>query len=728
MKKLVFSILLSGLLLNVNAQQGLELADFVSRPVFQAETPGKIVPLNDGKHYARLEEDGTKIVKYSFTSPKPVGVLVDVSSLKGASIESIEGFTFSPDGSRALVYNNSNRIYRRSFIADYYVIDIERREVEPLSKNGPQRDATFAPNGYSVAFVRDNNIFIKNLRFGTENQITFDGAKDTIINGAADWVYEEEFAFTRAFDWSADSQELAYIKFDESQVKQWTLQYYKGSYPEYKEYELYPGEYTYKYPKAGTANSVVSVHVFNIQNRTTKKMDIKGDDIYIPRIQWTNEPGQLAIVMLNRRQDQLDLLLANSSSGLTRSIMTDRNSRYVSEDCIKGIYFLPDGKHFVYKAQLDGYFHLHLYSLDGRKVRQLTKGNWDVTDYYGYDAASRLFYFQAAARSPLRREVYSVNFDGTKMTPVAAKEGTNKATFSSDFSYYVHEFSSASQVPVYQVLDKKGKLQYVINDNNYLKAKLASYKLPNKEFFTFRTEDGVELNGWMIKPLDFDQNRKYPVLMVQYGGPDSQEVLDMWEMGWEYYLAMKNYLVVCVDGRGTAARGEEFSKQTYMKLGRLESDDQISTARYLSQQSYVDANNIAIWGWSYGGFISTLCLSRSDLFKAGIAIAPPLNHKFYDTAYTERFMRKPAENPSGYAFSPIEMAENLHGRLLLVHGTVDDNVHIQHTYEFVDKLVQAGKQFDLFIYPNRNHFIRGGNTRLHLYQMKFDFLERNLKN
>lgn len=729
MTRILLCILISTLTFCVSAQEAsLELADFVAKGTFSPKNPGKIQAMQDGLHYTRLEAGGTKIIKYSFASPTAIEVVAEIPKLKGSAITNIQDYVLSDDETKILAYTNRQNIYRRSFSADYYVIDIARKEIEPLSNKGPQQAATFAPNGYSVAFVRNNNIYIKNLRFQTEAAITTDGAKDTLINGVPDWVYEEEFRFNKAFEWSPNSEEIAYLKFDEAAVRQWQLQSYKASFPENMDYELYPGEYSYKYPKTGTANSKVSVHVFNIRQRTTKKMDIKGDDVYIPRITWTKSPGELAVIVLNRRQDQLELMLANSSSGVTRSILTDRNSRYIADAVLDNINFLSDGKHYVYMTELDGYMHLHLYSLNTGKVRQLTKGSWDVTAYYGFDEASKLFYFQAAAKSPLQREVYSIKMDGSGMTALAADKGTNDVLFSKDFSYYLSEYSSATKPPVYSIYNKKGKLQYLLEDNAELNKKLSNFKLPAKEFFSFKTEDGVELNAWMIKPEGFDANRKYPVLMMQYSGPESQEVLDKWEIGWEQFLAGKGYLVVCVDGRGTGARGEEFRKQTYMNLGKMESDDQIAAARYLGTLNYVDASRIAIWGWSYGGYISALSMSKSKLFKAGISVAPITHWKYYDTAFTERFMRMPKENPKGYSSSsPIDLADNLSGRLLLIHGTMDDNVHIQNSYEYADKLIQAGKQFDMFIFPNRDHSIRGGNARMHLYQMKFDFLEKNLK-
>jgi dipeptidyl-peptidase 4 len=729
MKRLTFVTILIALVSGLAAQtRAVELEDFTVRGTFAPVHLSGLRSMNDGAHYTVLEEKGTKIVKYAYASGQKVEVLADIPNLKNTPIQSILDYEFSNDETKLLVHTNRENIYRHSFKADYYVIDIARKEIEKLSENGPQQAALFAPNGHSVAFVRNNNIFIKNLRFKTEAAITTDGSTNNIINGVPDWVYEEEFSFSRAFDWSPDSEELAFMKFNESEVKEFSFPLYKASFPERKDNELYPGSYTYKYPKAGEVNSVVSVHVFNIRNRTTKKVEVGGADVYIPRIKWTTKADQLGIVTLNRRQNHLDLHIANPASGVARVIFSDRNDRYVSEDVLDNIKFLEDGRHFVYVGELDGYNHIHLYGMDGRKVNQLTKGNWDVTKYLGFDARNRLFYFQAAGVSPLQREVYSVRMDGTRMTRLTPLDGTNEAWFSRDFGFYIHHFNSASTPPVYTVFNRSGRQLRVIEDNKTLTDKVKGFSLAKKEFFSFTTSQNVELNGWMIKPLDFDASKQYPVLMTQYSGPNYQSVLDKWEMGWEQFLASKGYVVVCVDGRGTGARGEEFRKQTYLHLGRYESDDQISVAGYLGSLPFVDASRIGIWGWSYGGFITALSMSKCEMFRTGIAVAPVTDWRFYDTVYTERFMRQPRENPSGYtANSPLNLAGDLHGRLFLIHGTADDNVHYQNVMEYSDRLVQAGKQFDMFIYPNRNHGLRGGNTRLHLYNMMFEFLEKNLK-
>ncbi|MGQ1948503.1 S9 family peptidase [Geofilum sp. OHC36d9] len=725
---LLWAIILSVVTTNAQKKQ-LTLENFVTDYTFKPKNIPGLKSMNDGEHYTVLEANGSKIVKYAYATGKQVAVIADIPGLKESPITSIADYEFSLDESKLLVYTNRTNIYRRSFTADYYVIDIQRHEIEALSENGAEQVATFSPDGIKVAYVQKNNIYIKNLRFETTNRITDDGEFNHIINGVPDWVYEEEFGYNKAFDWSPDSEELAYVKFNETEVKEFSFPLYEASYPSYKAFELYPGEYKFKYPKSGSVNSAVSVHVFNLRHRTTKAIETGLESGgYIPRVMWTNSPDKLAVVRLNRQQNQLDLYIANPASGVANVIFTDRNQRYISEEVLDNIKFLPDGQHFVYVGELDGYNHIHLYTMAGKKVQQITSGQWDVTSYLGYDSRKKTFYFQAAAQSPLRREIYSIRRDGTKMTRLTPRDGFNTTLFSRDFKYCINQFSNTTTPPVFTVYNQSWKPIRTIEDNAGLNALTNEYDLPAKTFFTFTTQEGESLNGWMIKPMNFDKTKKYPALMTQYSGPNSQEVLDKWDMDWAYFLASKDYVVVCVDGRGTGARGEDFCKQTYMQLGLLESDDQISTARYLSGLSYIDAQRIGIWGWSFGGYMTTMALSRSDLFRVGIAVAPTTDWKFYDTAYTERFMRSPKENPSGYKnTSSLQMADKLNGRLFIIHGTADDNVHFQNTMEYVDRLVQADKQFDMFVYPNRNHSIFGGNTRHHLYKMMFDYLEKNLK-
>lgn len=705
------------------------LEDLNKNNTFRAKSVSGLESMNDGIHYTTLENKASKIVKYAYATGKEVSVLMDLEKIKDCPIPYIQGYELNNDESKILVYNNKKDVYRRSFTADYYVYDLKSKEIKPLSEGGNQQVATFSPDGHMLAFVKENNIYISNLRFGTVAPITNDGEINKVLNGIPDWVYEEEFSYNKAMEWSPNSTELAYVRFDESEVKEYSFPLYKGSQPALEEYALYPGEYTFKYPKAGQANSDVSVRVFNIKNRTTKTMTISStEEYYIPRIRWTRQDGMLGILRMNRLQNQFDLLIANTASTLTKNIFTDRNKYFVEETVLDNLTFLDDGKHFIYVGELDGYNHIYLYSMAGMQVRQITKGKWDVMEFYGYDTQKKMLYYQAAQNSPLEREIYAVDLNGKKKYKLSENKGTNDAVFSSSFKYFVNTYQSNSTPKQITLHNQDGKLIRTLEDNADIKNKIKEYQISPKEFFTFKTSGGIVLNGWMVKPLNFDPNKKYPVLMTQYSGPNSQQVTDTWGIGWEQYLAAEGYLVACVDPRGTGARGEEFRKSTYMQLGKLESDDQIEAAKYLGSQSYCDAERIAIWGWSYGGFMSASCLSKGEgTFKVGIAVAPVTNWRYYDSVYTERYMRRPQENAKGYdENSPVNMADKLTGRLFLIHGTADDNVHYQNTMEYVDQLVKADKQFDMFVYPNRNHNIAGGNTRMHLYQMMSDYLKRNL--
>lgn len=731
MKHITYIFLLSVFCtLSFGQTKNIELEDFTRKGTFQPQSIAGLQPMNDGRYYTILEDDGTKIVKYSYKTGKKEEVIFDTGNIKRNpdSVKHITGYEFSPDESKILVYNDVERIYRRSFLARYYVYDRRYRELIPLADEGKQQVPSFSPNSLMVAYVKDNDIYLKKLRFGTTSAVTDDGEKNRIINGIPDWVYEEEFDYNRAFEWSPNSEDLAFVRFDESAVRQYSFPLYQGMYPQREEYALYPGRYEYKYPKAGEENSKVSVHVFNVKNRTTKTMDIGNpEEAYVPRLRWTPDPDKLGIIKLNRLQNELELYVANPASGVSNVLLTVREDKYIAENVLDNILFLPDGEHFVYVGQEDGYNHIHLYSMAGIQIRQVTSGSWEITDFYGFDADNEVFFFQAAKESPLQREIYSVDMEGKDLKRLSPAKGYSSAKFSSDFSCFINTWSSSSEVPQIAVYENDGDLVRVVEDNSALKEKLSEYEIPQKEFFTFETSEGVELNGYMIKPVGFDKSMQYPVLMSQYSGPGSQEVLDRWQMNWEQYLASNGYLIVCVDGRGTGARGEEFLKTTYLKLGRYESDDQIETARYLGSLPYVDASRIGIWGWSFGGYMSSICLSKSDLFKVGIAVAPVTNWRYYDTIYTERFMRTPQMNPKGYDNNiPINMAGDLSGKLFLIHGSADDNVHFQNTMEYAEKLIQADKQFDMFVYPNRNHSIYGGNTRHHLYDMMSRYIFNNL--
>ena len=733
MKKLFLLFCLVALTLGIKAQNQVTLRD-VSRGTYRASNIYGIKPMLDGQYYTQISPDRKRIVKYSFKTGKQVEAIFDVEKARDCTLKYFDDYIMSPDEKLILIQTKTRSIYRRSFTAEYYIYNVKNNTIEPLSKNGPQQVPLFSPDGFQVAFVRNNNIFLVKLLFGnSESQITKDGEYNKVLNGIPDWVYEEEFGFNRAFDFSADSKMIAYIRFDESQVPMYKFPLYKGMNPEYTEFATYPGEYTYKYPKSGEVNSTVSVHTYDIKSHVTRKMDLPLDkDGYIPRIKFTSDPEKLAIMTLNRHQNRFDLYMANPKSALCKVAIRDESEQYIKEDEYSNIKFYPEN--IVLMSERDGYNHLYLYTIGGNLVKQITKGKFEVKSFLGWDKQSNVFYYTSNEGSPLRTAVYKIDGKGKK-TKLSTRTGTNDAIFSSNYSYYINTFSNISTPTLITINDNKGKELATMLDNKELKEKIATLTLPQKEFFTFRTAEGVELNGWMMKPANFDATKKYPVIMHQYSGPGSQQVLDRWGIGsfsdagmFEAYMADRGYISVCVDGRGTGGRGAEFEKCTYLFLGVKESHDQVEAAKYLGTLPYVDGSRIGIWGWSFGGYNTLMSMSEgSNVFKAGVAIAAPTDWRYYDSVYTERFMRTPKENGDGYdAGSAIKRAPKMHGSLLLIHGTADDNVHLQNMAEYSEALVQAGVQFDEHIYINRNHGISGGNTRNHLMNRVANFFLRNL--
>lgn len=733
MKKLFLLFCLVALTLGIKAQNQVTLRD-VSRGTYRASNIYGIKPMLDGQYYTQISPDRKRIVKYSFKTGKQVEAIFDVEKARDCTLKYFDDYIMSPDEKLILIQTKTRSIYRRSFTAEYYIYNVKNNTIEPLSKNGPQQVPLFSPDGFQVAFVRNNNIFLVKLLFGnSESQITKDGEYNKVLNGIPDWVYEEEFGFNRAFDFSADSKMIAYIRFDESQVPMYKFPLYKGMNPEYTEFATYPGEYTYKYPKSGEVNSTVSVHTYDIKSHVTRKMDLPLDkDGYIPRIKFTSDPEKLAIMTLNRHQNRFDLYMANPKSALCKVAIRDESEQYIKEDEYSNIKFYPEN--IVLMSERDGYNHLYLYTIGGNLVKQITKGKFEVKSFLGWDKQSNVFYYTSNEGSPLRTAVYKIDGKGKK-TKLSTRTGTNDAIFSSNYSYYINTFSNISTPTIITINDNKGKELATMLDNKKLKEKIATLTLPQKEFFTFRTAEGVELNGWMMKPANFDATKKYPVIMHQYSGPGSQQVLDRWGIGsfsdagmFEAYMADRGYISVCVDGRGTGGRGAEFEKCTYLFLGVKESHDQVEAAKYLGTLPYVDGSRIGIWGWSFGGYNTLMSMSEgSNVFKAGVAIAAPTDWRYYDSVYTERFMRTPKENGDGYdAGSAIKRAPKMHGSLLLIHGTADDNVHLQNMAEYSEALVQAGVQFDEHIYINRNHGISGGNTRNHLMNRVANFFLRNL--
>ncbi len=676
--------------------------------------------------------DGRRIVRHSFKDGAEIGVLVDLDNVRGEKRPNrIEGYVMSPDGTRVLIASNRKAIYRRSFTADYYLYDIKNNKIEPLSDGGPQQAPIFSPDGQMIAFARGGNLFIVKLLFGNaETQVTKDGEVGKILNGIPDWVNEEEFSTARSFDFSADSKMLAWVRYDETAVPVYRIPMYKGQKPALTENEEYPGEFSYKYPVAGARNSSVAVLTFDIKNRVTRTLDLPLDeDGYVPRIKFTSDAEKLAVVTLNRHQNRMDVYMANPRSTVCRLALREESDKYIKEDAYTAMKFY-DG-HFSLISERNGHSQLYWYTLDGVQERKVSADGEEVTAFYGFDAASGRFFYAATDGSPLRRAVFAADKNG-RVRKISTEAGTNAATFSASMKYFMNVYSSTAEPPVTTLRTADGKTLKTLIDNAELKTSVAPLR-GQQEFFTFTTSEGVELNGWMMKPRNFDASKQYPVIMYQYSGPGSQEVHDAWGIGFyggamlESYAAQEGYIYVIVDGRGTGYRGTDFEKCTYLRLGDLESKDQAEAALYLGTLPYVDKTRIGIWGWSFGGFNTLMSLTDPrHPFKTGVAIAAPSSWKFYDTVYTERYMRTPKENAEGYAISPLERAAQLEGNLLLIHGTADDNVHFRNATEMSEALVQADKQFDMQVYTNRNHFIRGGNSRLHLFKRVFNFLKANL--
>ena len=690
-------------------------------------------PLADGESYSQLV-DGKRIVVSSFKTGEQTGVLFDADNTKGkVKVSRIDGYIMSPNQKNILLRTQTQSIYRHSTTAVYYIYNEQNRTLAPLSDGGPQECPLWSPDGNMVGFVREGNLFLVKLLFdNAEVQITKDGKFNSIINGKADWVYEEEFVTNRSFDFNADATMLAWIRYDESQVPLFSFPMYKGMLPEMKENAEYPGAYEYKYPIAGQPNSKVSVHTFDIKSRATREVKVPLEaEGYIPRIAFSSDPDKLLILTQNRHQDNLQVWVANPRSTECRCIVTDEVKPYVADKTYTLFKTIKDG--FILMSERSGFAHLYQYNLLGTLKREIGKGQDIITDFYGYDEKTGTYYYQAQDGGPLRTGVYKCDAKG-KVTSISTEPGQNSAIFSGNFKQLMLTHHSAATPPTYTLRNDKGKVQKTLQDNAALKQKIDGMNLAKIEFFQFQTQDGVDLNGIMVKPADFDANKKYPVILFQYSGPGSQQVLDSWYAGncsaalLERYMAQEGFVSVIVDGRGTGGRGAEFEKQTYLKLGQLESHDQVETAIYLSKLPWVDAKHIGIWGWSFGGFNTLMSMSEGrPVFYAGVAVAPPTSWRYYDTVYTERFMRTPKENQEGYDCSPITRAKNLSGSLLIIHGLADDNVHFRNVAEYTEALVHADKDFRQLTYTNRNHSIYGGNTRNHLFRQLINHFKDSMK-
>ncbi|GMQ25914.1 S9 family peptidase [Algoriphagus sp. oki45] len=712
-----------GMALSTQAQslKKVTLEDVFKKGTFSQKSVNGINWMKDGQFYSSQVQRGgaPAVVKINLATGEEAGVLLDGTQL-GVSFSS---YSFNADESKALIATDVESIYRRSSKGVFYVVDLATGQKQQLMNGEKISYATLSPDNDKVAFVKDNNLFVVELANNKLTQVTTDGEWNKIINGAADWVYEEEFSMAKAFKWSPDGKKIAFIRFDETQVPEFNMQLWGP---------LYPQDYKFKYPKAGEKNSLVSIHVYDLATAKTQKIDAGTEtDIYLPRIYWTKDANTLAFLRMNRLQNQLDLFHANATLGESKLIISETSKTYVDLDYNDDLQYLSDGKTFIRTSEQDGFKHIYHHNMDGTLIRQITSGNWEVTSMVGIDEKAKKLYFISTEASPLERNFYVINLDGKGKKLLTPAKGSHSINMSPDHKFFI-DYYSTSDTPVKVTLnDAAGKELKVLEDNQALKDRLAGFALGKKEFFTFPTVDGTELNGYIIKPADFDPSKKYPVLMYVYGGPGSQNVLNSWggtRDFWHQALAAEGIIVACVDNRGTGARGRDFKHSTYANLGKLETIDQIQGAKYFAKMPFVDPSRIGIWGWSYGGYMSSLSLMiGNDVFKTAIAVAPVTTWRYYDTIYTERYLQTPQLNPAGYDDnSPITHVNKLKGNFLLIHGTGDDNVHFQNSVDLVDALIKANKQFETFYYPNRNHGIYGGNTTWHLYTQMTDFLKRKL--
>lgn len=704
------------------AQQKMSV-EAIYTGTFRAKGMDELQSMKNANQYTVLNTDYNnrtmQIDVYDFATLNKIKTIIDTKN-HPLLTDGIDSFLFSNDEKKMLIANNTNPIYRHSFTADYFLYVPETRELSKILEQ--VQEPTFSPDGSKIAFAKQNNLYIYDVNTKKTTQITTDGQKNRVINGITDWVYEEEFAYVRAFDWSTDSQHLAFIKFDETQVPEFSMNLFGK--------DLYPKIETFKYPKAGEKNSKVSLHLYHLNNNAVQNIDLSGyNDFYIARLKWTNEAAFVSVQVLNRHQNNLDLLFVDVNSGKSKIVLNEKDAAYV--DVTDNLTFLKDNS-FIWTSEKDGFNHIYLYDKTGKLKNQITKGNWEVTNYYGFDEKTKTVFYQSVENGSINRDVYKISLDGKNKQRLSLQTGTSSATFSPNYDYFIQTYSSATQPTTYTLNEAKtGKVIQIVEQNQALSDKLKPYHLPSKEFFVLKTEKGQELNAWMIKPKDFDPTKKYPVFMYQYSGPGSQQVNNDWNGTDDYWfmmLAQEGYIVACVDGRGTGFKGAAFKKCTQKELGKFEVEDQIDAAKVIGNYPYVDKTRIGIFGWSYGGFMASNCILKgADVFKMAIAVAPVTNWRFYDSIYTERYMQTPQENASGYDDnSPINHVNKLKGSFLLIHGSGDDNVHVQNSMQMMEALIQANKQFDSQIYPDKNHGIYGGKTRIQLYNKMTNFIKEKL--
>ena len=722
MKKLILTLICATAMMAGMAQKQITLEDIWRDYRFYPQGIQAISSMNDGEHYCILTRTG--IEKYAYKTGEKVSTVCAFNTPKqpkAKPLPPMESYEFSADEQKILLSSGFEPLYRHSGVSDYYIYSVADGSFTKISTNGKQRLTTLSPDGTMVAFVRDNNLYTMDLSTLEETQVTFDGQLNAIINGTTDWVYEEEFGITQGFYWSPDSRKIAFYRFDESKVKEYSMQMWG---------ELYPEDYTYKYPKAGEDNSVVDVLIYSLDSKSTLRLDIGSEnDQYMPRMQWTRDANTLALMRMNRLQNQMELLLADATTGDLRTLLTEKDEAYV--EVPETWTFLQDGKNMLITSEKDGYNHIYMYDLQGRLVRQITSGNYDVVGICGIDEKRGTIYYTSHESSPINTDLYMIDLKGKKKVSLTGKPGTYSAAFSKGCKYYIQTWSDANHAPVYTLHDSKGKQISVLQDNAKLQSTMEEYGTGRKTFGTFTTSLGTDLNYYIILPPAFDSTRQYPLFFYVYGGPGNQQVTNRYgynDYYWFHMLAQQGYVVVCFDGRGTGGRGAAFKKMTYRNLGQMECEDAIEAAKYFGAKPWIDAERIGIFGWSFGGYLSTLSILKgNDVFKSAIAVAPVTTWRYYDNIYTERFLQRPQDNPKGYDDnSPLNFADRLQGNYLLIHGTGDDNVHVQNALDLVTALEKAGKHFEFRLYPNKNHSIYGGNTRLNLYELMTDFILRKL--
>lgn len=707
-------------------KKDISLTDIWKDGTFSQERLQSLRSLDNGKEYAvkniHRQTRSVTVDAHSYETGEKTQTLIDSDDISG--LQYFQSYNFSTDETKVLLSMDLEPIYRHSTKGIFYVYDLKDKSLHQVFDK-KIKEPTFSPDGSKVAYSFENNLYVLDLATNETTQITKDGEENKIINGTTDWVYEEEFAFTQAYQWNKDGSKIAFLRFDESEVPVMSIDFY-GTYPN----QLYPEAYTYKYPKAGQKNSVVTLHLYDLKSKNLEKVNLKKDYEYLPRIKWTNDANILSVQAMNRHQNDLDLIFVDATENSAKVVMNETDKDYI--DITDNLTFLNDNSYF-WTSDMDNWNHIYHYDKHGKLIKQITTGDWDVTAYYGFDPKTGRVYYQSTENGSVNRDVYSISLSGKNKVRLTQKTGTNSADFSTNFKYFINSYTNLDTPYVFTVNEAlNGNSIRTIKDNQELKNKLKGYNISKKQISTIHI-NGYDLNMWMIKPTDFDPNKKYPLLLYQYSGPGSQQVTNSFFGSNDYWyemLAEQGYVIACVDGRGTGLKGAKFKKMTQLELGKYEVEDQIAVAKRLGQRDYIDKDRIGIWGWSYGGFMAANCIFQgADTFEMAIAVAPVTSWRFYDTVYTERYMTTPQENPAGYDDnSPITHVNEFDdaNHFLLIHGSGDDNVHVQNSMQMIEALIQANKQFDWEIYPDNNHGIYGGNTRYFLYTKMTNFIKNNL--